>query len=218
MNKNLHDCIDHTNYSVSCTEKDIKKLCREATRHKFRAVCVNLIWVELCSNIFKNEKKSIKVSAIIDFPLGANGLENKILQAKLAKKLGATEIDTVMNLSNILEKKYDLVEEEIIKINSILPTKFIIEHSVLTDKQVLKVAELLYKNKAFCLKLATGFIVSEHDQKLKHIKLIKKNFPELIGKASGGIKSNKDCQELLEAGASIIGSSKAVKIISETSY
>lgn len=202
--------IDSTKYSANSTEKDIKILCRNAKKNKFRSVCVNLTWVKLAKKHLSNSP--VRLSAIIDFPLGSSGINSKIHQAKLAKKMGADEIDTVINLGHFFDKKYNLIEKEIREISSILPTKFIIEHSILSNQQILKLAELLNKNEAFCLKLASGFIPSEQEAKIKHIKLIKKHFPNLKIKASGGIKTYEECLELVKSGADIIGTSKAIEI------
>jgi deoxyribose-phosphate aldolase len=212
--KEITKFIDHTIYKYSATSVDIENLCQEAVLFNFRSICVNLGRVVLAAETLGQERTT-RISAIIDFPLGSDGLESKIHQAKIAKQYGADEIDTVLNLGNFFDEKYDLIEEEIREINSILPTKFIIEHSMLSSQQVLKIAGLLAKNDAFALKLASGFIASDFKLKINHIKLIKKTFPHLKIKASGGISSAKEAIDLFQAGASIIGTSSAKKIIEE---
>jgi deoxyribose-phosphate aldolase len=214
MKSEIAKFIDHTIYKTSATSRDIQRLCQEAELFNFRAICVNLGRVELAAKNL-GEKRDIKISAIIDFPLGANGLESKIDQAKFARRYGADEIDTVLNLGNFFDRSYDLIEKEIKEINSILPTKFIIEHAILNDSDLLKISGLLEKNKAFALKLASGFIDSGHELKIRHIKAVKAGFPKLRIKASGGISSIKEVLELIEVGASFIGTSSAKKIMEE---
>jgi deoxyribose-phosphate aldolase len=214
MKKNISKFIEHTNYSPTCTRSQVRKLCQEAVSFSFGSVCVNLNWVKYVKQKFAKDfrRKKIRISAIIDFPLGADGLESKIYQAKLAKKYGADEIDTVLNLGNLLDRQYDLTKKEIGSINSILPSKFIVEHSVLSNNQLTKIADIINDHGA-TLKLASGFIPSDHRKKIEHIKLIRKHFPALRIKASGGIKSIKEINQLLKAGASVIGTSSAIRML-----
>jgi deoxyribose-phosphate aldolase len=217
MGINIKNIIEHTNYKPNSTRTDIKKLCREAISYSFRTVCVNLSWVKFANQQLRQSSRGrkVKLSAIIDFPLGASGLESKINQAKIAQRDGADEIDTVIYLGNFFEHRYKLVDKEVRSVNSILPSKFIVEHSLLNNKQIIKLAEIIYRNNA-TLKLASGFIPSDLKEKIRHIKLIKKHFPDLRIKASGGIKTAEEVNKLVKAGAAVIGTSCAVEIMKKS--
>lgn len=223
--KDLAQRIDLTLLKADAAEKDIKKLCEDAKKFNFRGVCVNLDRIKLCSNelLFSNElfgSSDINLISVVDFPLGAGGLETKVYQAKIANGLGADEIDTVMNIGAFRDGDYRTVLDEIKNLVSIFrrKVKVIIETGHWDLKQALKAAELVEKSGAFCLKTSTGFEPQTTiKQKAIYIKEIKNRFPNLRVKAAGGIRALKDIKLLSSAGADIFGisSSYAQKIMEE---
>lgn len=208
--------IDHTNLSANATEEDIANLCKEAKQYEFRSVCINPRWVKFVKGQLKGT--SVKIVAVIDWPNGASSNRVRIFQAEVAKKDGADEIDPVLDIGNFKMGNYDLVSEELKDLAKILPTKLIIETGYLTDEQIKKASALTKAAGCYCVKTSTGQDPKvDIDTKIEHIKLIReavgKDFPI---KAAGGIKSLGDARRVVEAGANIIGTSSALKIIGLT--
>ncbi len=221
MTKNIAKIIDHTILKPEAPEADIKKLCFEAKRYGCRAVCVNLNWVPLCVQELKDT--NIKIASTIDFPLGAGGIESRVAQARIAKGLGATEIDIVMPIGIFKSGNHQAVLDDLrAVIGAGLPVKVIIETGLLTDEEIKKASQIVKESGAFCVKTSTGFQANiELEKKIEHIKLMK----EAVGresrgvtfqiKAAGGIKTKEDIERLIEAGANIIGASAGAEIIKQ---
>ena len=216
MNKQeLAKLIDHTLLKPDAKEDDIKKLCEEAINYKFYSVCINPCYIELAKNFLKNS--DIKICTVISFPLGASTTSIKIIEALEAAKIGADEIDMVMNIGMFKSKKYDYIYEEISSIKKIIKDKIlkvIIETAILNDEEKIKASEIVKKSGADFVKTSTGF--SQGGATKEDILLIRKVVGDNFGiKASGGIKSYEQAIELINAGATRIGSSSSVKIIGE---
>lgn len=216
MNKQeLAKLIDHTLLKPDAKEDDIKKLCEEAIKYKFYSVCINPCYIELAKNFLKNN--DIKICTVISFPLGASTTTIKIIEALEAVKIGADEIDMVMNIGMFKSKKYDYIYEEISSIKKIIKDKIlkvIIETAILNDEEKIKASEIVKKSGADFVKTSTGF--SQGGATKEDILLIRKVVGDNFGiKASGGIKSYEQAIELINAGATRIGSSSSVKIIGE---
>lgn len=216
MNKQeLAKLIDHTLLKSDAKEDDIKKLCDEAIKYQFYSVCINPCYIELAKNFLKNS--DIKICTVISFPLGTSTTTTKIFEALEVAKIGADEIDMVMNIGMFKSKKYDYVYEEISSIKNIIKDKIlkvIIETAVLNDEEKIKASEIVKKSGADFVKTSTGF--SQRGAKKEDILLIRKVVGDNFGiKASGGIKTYEQAIELIKAGATRIGSSSSVKIIGE---
>ena len=216
MNKQeLAKLIDHTLLKPDAKEDDIKKLCEEAINYKFYSVCINPCYIELAKNFLKNS--DIKICTVISFPLGASTTTIKIIEALEAAKIGSDEIDMVMNIGMFKSKKYDYIYEEISSIKKIIKDKIlkvIIETAILNDEEKIKASEIVKKSGADFVKTSTGF--SQGGATKEDILLIRKVVGDNFGiKASGGIKSYEQAIELINAGATRIGSSSSVKIIGE---
>ncbi len=213
--QNLGGLIDHTILKPEATEADIKKFCFEAKRYGFRAVCVNLNWVPLCVQELKDT--NIKIAPTIDFPLGAGGTESRVSQAKIAKNLGATEMDIVISMGDFKSGNYDKVLEDLKAASKILPTKVIIETGYLSKEEIKKAAELVKESGAFCVKTSTGFMANiDIEKKVEHVKIMREAVgPDFPIKSAGGIKTKEDIERLIEAGANIIGASAGVEIIKQ---
>lgn len=214
--KEIAKIIDHTNIRASATEKEIKKTCQEARKYGFRGVCVNPEWVKLAQE--ELEDSNIKVVVLIDPPMGLSSHLKRVEAAKKAKKDGASELDVVMNIIDMKYERFDEVLEDLKEITKILPTKVIIGSGYLTDKEIEKASELVKKAGAFCVKTATEKDPLEHielKEKAKHLQIMKKGAPGLKIKAAGKIRTLKDLEMMVKAGADIIGTSSSVEIMKQ---
>lgn len=216
--KELAKKIDLTLLRADATEEEIKKLCRDARKHNFRGVCVNLYWALFCARELRDS--GVKVVSVIDFPLGAGGKEAKAYQAKVARGFGASEIDSVINIGAFKEGDYRTVSTELDLLSHLFPqtTKVITEIGYWDIEQTLKMAELLKKAKILYFKTSSGFEPkTDIKYKTRYIEAIKKNFPDLTIKAAEGVRALKDVKVLLSAGADILGISApyAQKIVKE---
>ncbi len=217
MLKNIAKIIDHTNIDPSASEKDIKKTCQEAKKYGFRSVCVNPRWVSFSKE--QLEDKDIKVVVLIDPPMGLSPHLKRVELSKKAKADGADELDIVLNIIDLKYGRFDEVLEDLKEISKILPTKVIIGSGYLTDKEIEKASALVKEAKAFCVKTATESDPLGRDEmkeKAKHLQIMRAAAPGLKIKASGKIKSLKDLEMMVEAGADIVGSSSSVKIMEDS--
>ncbi|KPJ56582.1 hypothetical protein AMJ49_04515 [Parcubacteria bacterium DG_74_2] len=214
--KNIAKIIDHTNIKPGVTEDDIKKTCQEAKEQGFRGVCVNPQWVKLVKQ--ELEGADIKVVVLIDPPMGVSPHQIRVDQCQKAKEDGADEIDIVMNIIDLKYKKHNEVFNNLKEITSILPTKVIIGTGYLTDEEVKKASELVKAAGAFCVKTSTErdpLDSLELKEKAKHLRIMKDSAPNLVIKAAGNIRSLKDVEMMVEAGAGIIGTSSGVSIVEQ---
>ena len=216
LKKNVAKIIEHTNIRPSATEKDIRKTCEEAKKYGFRSVCINPEWVALCHKELKG--KGIKIVVLIDPPMGLSSHLKRVEQCKKVKKDGADELDIVVNVIDVKYERFDEVLEDLKDITKILPTKVIIGSGYLTDQEIEKASALVKKSGAFCVKTATEKDPLEHielKEKAKHLQLMKKGAPGLKIKASGKIKTLKDIEMMVKAGADFVGTSSGVKIMQQ---
>lgn len=215
MNKNeLARLIDHTLLKSDAKIDDIKKLCDEAKKYNFYSVCINPCYIKIAKDFLENS--DIKICSVISFPLGASSIYVKIKEAEDAIKNGADEIDMVMNIGMFKSNNYDYIYKEIYSIKKIIGEKIlkvIIETSLLNDEEKIKACKIVKKSGADFVKTSTGF--SQGGATKEDILLIRKIVGDNFGiKASGGIKSYEQALELIKAGATRIGSSSSVKIVS----
>lgn len=214
MKNNVAKIIDQTNIRKTASAEDIKNTCLEAKKYGFRGVCVNPQWVKLAKSELTGIK--IKVIALIDPPMGISSHQERVAQAKTAKKDGADEIDVVMNIIDLKYERYNEVLEDLYEIAKILPTKVIIGSGYLTDNEIKKASEITKEAGAFCVKTATEkdpLDRIELKEKARHLKIMKESAPGLLIKASGGIKTLKDAKMMIKAGADIIGTSFGPDIV-----
>jgi len=209
--------IDHTILRSNATIKDIKKLCNEALKYNFAAVCVNPCFVPYCHEYLKGS--NVKVATVVGFPLGANSKEVKVFETRKALIDGADEIDMVINIGAMIEESYAYVFSEIKEIVEVTKSfgndrivKVIVETSELSEQLKVKACELIMEAKADFIKTSTGF--SKQGAMVEDIKL----FKSIVGdktkiKASGGIKTYEDACKMVEAGADRIGTSSGVFIV-----
>lgn len=211
---NIAKYIDHTILKPIAQRKDIEQLCREAKEHNFASVCVNPCWVSYASKLL--EGSSVKVCTVIGFPLGANDSKVKAFEAKNAIEQGAGEVDMVINIGALKSGEYDLVKSDIAAVRAASQgkvLKVIIETSYLTDEEKQKVCKICAECGADFVKTSTGF--SSSGATAEDVALMAKAAgPNVKVKASGGIRTREDALKMIEAGASRLGTSAGVKIIS----
>lgn len=213
---NFAKLIDHTLLSPVSNEKEIINLCQEAKQYGFASVCVNPAWVSLSAELLRDSE--VNVCTVIGFPLGANTLETKVFETTNAIKNGATEIDIVINIGALKDKNYTLVEEEIRSVVDAAKgkalVKVIIEACLLTNEEKVKACKLSVKAGADYVKTSTGF--SLFGATVEDVAIMRKAVGPNIGvKASGGVHDKDDIKSMVDAGASRIGTSSAIRILGE---
>jgi deoxyribose-phosphate aldolase len=216
--KNLNLYFDHTLLKPEATEEDVAQLCREAREYGFYAVCVNSCHVPLAASLL--EGTDVKVASVVGFPLGACSTDVKAFETEWACSEGAEEIDMVINVGALKEKRYDYVRQDIATVvavayehNAIV--KVILETCLLTDEEIVKACELSRQAGASFVKTSTGF--SKEGATAHHVALMKKTVgSDLRVKASGGIRDLAKTMEMIEAGADRIGASASVAIMKES--
>ena len=210
----LSSLIDHTNLRPDALHSDIEILCKEAVQYKFASVCINPVYVSYAKSILKDENP--KVCSVVGFPLGADSEEMKYAEARFLIFQGVDEIDMVMNIAFLKERKLDLVKNETNKVVEAADgncVKVIIETSLLNQDEKALACNIVMESGAAFVKTSTGF--SSSGATLEDVRLIKKLVGDRVGiKASGGIKTKNEALKLIEAGATRIGTSRGVEIIS----
>lgn len=207
--------IEHTLLKASSSETDILKLCDEAKKHAFYAVCVPPNWTKVAHRSLLSS--SSKLVSVVGYPFGFSTRHCKTEEAKELVDLGVNEVDMVINLSAVVEsRETDAIEEieAVMRVIGNCPLKVIIECPLLSPTEIRRASSYVSKSGAAFIKTATGTL--PEGAKRKDIQLIREEVGSLIGiKASGGIKTHQQALELLEAGATRLGCSSSVQIIRE---
>ena len=205
--------IDHTNLKMDATSEHIAKLCREATEYNFETVCVHPCYVGLAKELL--EGTNVGVCCVVGFPLGMNTPKVKSFEAIDAVENGADEIDMVINVGALKDKDYEYVKAEIEEIRDSIDgkvLKVIIETSLLTSDEIIKMTEICNETFVNYIKTSTGF--GSRGASVEDVKLINEHRNEVLEiKASGGIKTYEQMNELVNAGATRIGTSSGVSIV-----
>lgn len=207
--------IDHTLLKAEATSKDIEKLCKEARKYKFMSVCVNSSFIPLCKELLKGGE--VKICTVVGFPLGMMSAASKAFETKQALLEGADEIDMVINIGRLKEGNLDYVKQEIASLKAICKEhvlKVIIETCLLTDEEKVTACKLAKEAGADFVKTSTGF--SKWGAKKEDIELMRKAVgPEMGVKASGGISNFEEMKQMIDAGATRIGTSRGVTLMEE---
>ena len=212
----LNKYIEHTLLKQDATKQDLFKLFDEAKQYNFLGVCVNSANVKLAKEYLKNS--GVKVVSVVGFPLGACLSEVKAFEAEKAIKLGADEIDMVINVQSLKDKDYNYTLEDIKTVKNSCdktPLKVIIETDLLSHEEIIKACEIIIKSGAEFAKTSTGFVKNGAGAKIEDVKLMHdtlKNTNVRI-KASGGIKTKEQALKLIEAGAVRLGTSSGVQLV-----
>jgi deoxyribose-phosphate aldolase len=209
--------IDHTFLKMTASWQEIKTLCEEAVLFKTASVCIPPCYVKP----IRNEYKNLNICTVIGFPLGYNVSAVKVLETELAINSGANEIDMVINVCDVKNNNFDLICEEIKLVKKTCQQiggaekilKVIIETCYLTNDEKIRLCEIVTEAGADFIKTSTGFGTA--GATLADIELFKNNIgPNVKIKAAGGIKTKEDLISFIKAGASRIGTSSAVKLLS----
>ncbi len=205
--------IDHTLLKPDATRDDLDKLCDEARKHSFATVCVNSTNVRHCANRLRGS--SVRVCAVVGFPLGAMTTSAKAFETREAVRAGAAEIDMVINIGAMKTRDYALVLEDIravVEAAGDKAVKVILETANLTrDEKVIGCALSKSAGAAF-VKTSTGF--GAGGATAEDVALMKAVVgPEMEVKASGGVRTTEDARTMLDAGATRIGASASVGIV-----
>jgi deoxyribose-phosphate aldolase len=205
--------IDHTMLKPDTKENDIRQLCQEAREHCFASVCVNPSWVSLASQLLKGS--GVMVCTVIGFPLGATATSVKAFETSTALADGADEIDMVINIGALKTGNTRLVEDDIRAVVTAARgfcVKTILETTLLTDEEKVTACILAKKAGATFVKTSTGF--GGGGATAKDIALMRKTVgPDMGVKASGGVRDLQTAINMLEAGATRIGASASVEIV-----
>ena len=204
--------VDHTLLLQQSTWEEIKQICDDAMKYGTASVCIPPSYVKEASEYVKGK---MAICTVIGFPNGYMTTKTKEFETKDAIENGAEEIDMVINIGWLKDKKYDLIEEEIRTLKAACGEKIlkvIIETCLLTDEEKIKMCEIVKKAGADYIKTSTGF--SKGGATFEDIKLFAEHIgPDVKMKAAGGISSLDDAEKFLELGADRLGTSRIVKIV-----
>jgi deoxyribose-phosphate aldolase len=209
----LASMIDHTTLKPTEGRKKIEDLCEEARMFGFFAVCVNPCYTTLCRELLAGSE--VKVAIVTGFPLGMNRTDIKALETARAVEDGADEIDMVMNVAALTDKRHDFVEADVKAVVDAAGgklVKVILETCYLTDEQIVDACKISVQAGAHFVKTSTGF--GAFGAFPHHVKLMRDTVgPDIGVKASGGIMDFKQCWRMIRAGATRLGTSASVNIV-----
>jgi purine-nucleoside phosphorylase len=213
--KNMADYMDHTLLKPEATEEQIEKLCKEAIEYNFKTVCLNSANVALAAKLLENQTPN--PIAVVGFPLGAGMTSSKAFETKEAIKSGAREIDMVINIGALKAKNHRKVMldiQAVVDAARPYPVKVIIETSSLNEDEKIVACALSKAAGASFVKTSTGF--ADGGATVEDISLMRRIVGDDVGvKASGGIKTTEDAEKMIAAGATRIGASASIEIVSK---
>jgi len=207
--------IDHTLLKPDATAQDIDRYCEEAKRYGFAAVCVNPVWVKRAAQNLRGSP--VKVASVVGFPLGAQTTEVKVLETRRALRDGAREIDMVINVGALKSGDQELVKNDIARVAEACheagaTCKVILETGLLTDEEKVIASRLARAARADFVKTSTGF--GPGGATAFDVALMREAVGPRMGiKASGGVRTADQVRELIAAGATRIGASAGVQIV-----
>ena len=217
--EDLAKMIDHTLLRPNATVKDVLKLCDEALKYRFASVCVSPCYVSLAAKALRDSP--VRVGTVVGFPLGSSTTQTKVFEASEAVRNGALEIDMVINIGmlksgdlNYVRKDIEEVVKTVKNLVSNAIVKVIIETGYLTREEKITACKLAVEAGADFVKTSTGF--GPKGATVEDVKLMKSVVGDRAGvKAAGGIRTLSQALAMIKAGASRIGTSTAIAIISE---
>ncbi|CAJ35971.1 deoxyribose-phosphate aldolase [Methanocella arvoryzae] len=222
-NRDIARLIDHTLLRPDATQEDIEKLCAEAVEYGFASVCTATCWTSFVREYLDAHNSPVKVCSVVGFPFGSALTDAKREETWDAVEYGADEIDMVINVGYLRSGMLDLFEKDIrtvVKVSGSAAVKVIIETCYLTDEQKVLAARTAKKCGAAFVKTSTGYGPS--GARLEDVRLIREAVPDILIKASGGIRTYEQAKAFTEAGASRIGTSSGIAIVTgargESSY
>ena len=211
--KKITERCDHTILAQCSTTKEVEATCDDAIRYGCASVCIPPYYVAHAKKYIESKNASFPICTVIGFPNGYNTTACKVFEAAEAVKSGADEIDMVINLGMVKEKRYDLVLEEINAVKKASLgrlVKVIIETCFLTEEEIIKLTEVVSDSDADYIKTSTGFGTGGATESA--VKLMKKYARGgLKVKAAGGMASLEDAEKFILLGADRLGTSRVVK-------
>ena len=208
--------IEYTSVKQGATVGGIKSLCNQAMLHKYRGVCINSGYVDECFKLMRHNDEMI-IAATAGFPTGGGSVKAKVYEAIVAGEQGAKEIDYVINLGFLKDRRNKELTNEIRSIvrntKGLCDVKIIIEAPVLTEEEIVRVSNIAVEEGAAFIKTATGF---NGETTPEMVKRIRKAVDDKIKiKAAGGIRDLETVEAMLRAGADTIGTSTLIKFDEE---
>lgn len=207
--------IDHTLLKPDATSADVTRYCEEALNYGFKAVCVNPWFIEQVATRLKGS--SISACAVVGFPLGAIPTPVKVAETQAVLEAGADEVDMVLAISALKDGDLAAVEDDIRAIKQVCGQtilKVILETCLLTREEKVAACKAARRAQADFVKTSTGF--SRGGATLEDVRLLRETVGRDLGvKASGGIRTGADARAMLEAGASRVGASSGVDLLSD---
>lgn len=206
--------IDHTALKPETSRDDIVRLCEEAKQYRFATVCVNPYWVKTAAVLLADS--GVGITTVIGFPLGATSTFAKAAEARDAIAAGATEIDMVLNVGALKSGLYEEVEKDVARVaeacEGAAVLKVILETGLLSDEEKVKACELCVSAGADFVKTSTGF--GPGGATADDIALMRRTVgPDIGVKASGGVRDAQAARAMIAAGATRIGASASVAIV-----
>ncbi len=208
--------IDHTLLKPDTTSEDIDRISAEASEYGFASVCVNPSWVKRAATNLRGTE--VRVTSVVGFPLGASTPEIKAMETRRAIRDGAREIDMVINIGALKSGEYDLVRRDIEKVvdsahEAGAIVKVILETGLLSDEEKVIGSALAKKAHADFVKTSTGF--GHGGATVYDVALMRETVgPDMGVKASGGVRTTEDAEDMIAAGATRIGASAGIQIVS----
>lgn len=204
--------VDHTLLLQTSTQDEIKQICDDAIKNNVASVCIPPYFVKFAKEYTKGK---IPICTVIGFPNGYSTTKTKVFETADAIENGADEIDMVINLGLVKQGEFDKVTNEIAEIKDVCKNKIlkvIVETCLLTEDEKIKLCKCVTDANADYIKTSTGF--STGGATVSDIKLFSNNIGNNIKiKAAGGISTLEDAQNLIDAGALRLGTSRIIKII-----
>lgn len=209
--------IDHTSLKAVTSKDQVQRLCEEAVKYQFYSVCVNSYFVPFVKELLFGS--SVKICTVVGFPLGASTMETKRFEAMKAMADGAHEIDMVINLSAVKSNEWNDVKDDITSLVRITHQqggllKVILETALLNNEEKKRICQLSEEAGADFIKTSTGF--SSSGATVDDIRLMRECTHNIAIKASGGIKDYKTAMQMIQAGATRLGTSSSVEIMKES--
>ncbi|MDK1019938.1 MAG: deoxyribose-phosphate aldolase [Actinomycetota bacterium] len=208
--------IDHTLLKPDATQDEIDVLCDEALEYGFASVCINPFWVKRSAGRLRGS--DVRVCTVIGFPLGSMTSDMKAAETRRALRDGAREVDMVINIGALKSGQYDVVRKDIERVVDAARevgalTKVILETALLTDEEKVIASSIAKRAKADFVKTSTGF--GGGGATVFDVALMRETVgPDMGVKASGGVRTLEDAEDMIAAGATRIGASAGVQILS----
>lgn len=212
--KEILSKVDHTLLAQTSTWEQIKAICDDGMKYETASVCIPAYYVRQAKEYVGDK---LAICTVIGFPNGYSTTETKVYETADAVKNGADEIDMVINIGMLKDKKYDEILDEIKRIKAACDgriLKVIIETCLLSDDEKIKMCEIVSASGADYIKTSTGFSTAGATK--EDVKLFAEHVaPHLKIKAAGGISSIQDAEDFIDLGASRLGTSRIVKIVKQ---